>query len=127
MERRDSVWVPKEYKQKEIIIFHLPIIKRPITARQAIFFALGIPFAIAIFFLGFAIIRPIDIESKIPIVMFSIAVPIGAAILSTKKEKGKYIDEILITNIAHKKKASLVLNDKALRAYKKSKEEKLFG
>ena len=127
MEKRDSVWTPKEYKQKEIIAFHLPIIKRPVTARQAIFFALGLPFGIALFFISFKLFRPAALVDKIPIIMFSIAVPFGTAILSAKKDKGKYIDEILLTNLNHKKTASMALNEKSLRAYKKSKEEKLFG
>ncbi len=127
MERKDSVWISKEYRQKEIIAFHMPIIKRPVTARQAIFFAVGLPFGIALFFICFKLFRPTELTDKIPIIMFSIAVPFGAAFLSAKKDKGKYIDEIFLTKLSHKKTASTILNEKSLRAYKKSKEEKLFG
>lgn len=129
MEKKDSVWIPKEYRQKEIIAFHLPIIKRPITARQVIFFVLGLPFGIALFFISFKLLHPEALTDKIPIIMFSIAVPFGAAILSTKKDKGKYIDEIIFTKLSHKKTASMTLNEKSLRAYKNNnlncKAEKL--
>ena len=118
MERKDSVWIPKEYRQKEIIAFHLPILKRPVTARQLIFFALGLPFGIALFFIGFKLLRPEALTDKIPIIMFSMAVPFGAAILSTKKDKGKYLDEIILTKLSHKKTASLILNENSLEAYK---------
>lgn len=117
------IWMPKEYKTKEIILFHLPIIKRPITKRQAIYIAVSIPIAISIFATIVRIIKPNDLETWIPIYIFAFSIPIFFAILSQKQNNGIYIEQSLKTKIKHKRSSGIMLNKKALAAIKERGEK----
>lgn len=107
----DKVWTPKEIKQKDIIYFHMPYIRRPVTSRMLRYFMPSFIISIAIFFI-FSRFKAILFQLSVFCILFPFAVVV---ILNSPKE-GLYLEDIAKNKFKYKSKASVLLNEKALKA-----------
>lgn len=131
-EKKENIWIPREIKQKEVIIFHVPVIKRPVTSRHLFYLIPGLFLGVLFLVLSF-VIAPIklDIEgntgtqiaqSIVIRSIIAIAIPIFLTMLSKSKKNGKYLEERLMLSIKHKKNSDILLNEKALRGIERRKD-----
>jgi hypothetical protein len=110
----EKIWTPNEIKQKDVIVFEVPILKIPITSRMVRYFVPSFIFSLIVFFI-LSSIRSIIIQSSIGCIMF----PFVATIILNSPRDGKYIEDILKTKIKYKSKSGIVFNEKVARARRK--------
>ena len=116
----NKIWIPKAIKQKEIIFFHLPFIKKAVTKRELLYFCLGIPLIFPFYYIFIQIIEPKNKMDFIVISLMLLGIPIIISTLSHIKTNQKYLEDIVIGKINHKKNATIFLNKKALNGINKN-------
>ncbi len=118
----DNIYIPREIKQKETIVFHIPIIKSPVTTRQIYYFMFGvlvdIPFVVIC---KYMILDIIDLQDKLLelliIGMISIAIPAFFSVIALMKKDGRYLEEIFLKRMFYKRSSKIILNERALARY----------
>lgn len=127
----ERVWVPKEIKQRDVIFFHLPVIKRPVTKRELIYAIPGIIISSIFLVVSLTILKSNNalnitniknIKNLILVITIALYIPIFFAMLSQKDFDGIYIEKYFAKKVIYKKNASVTLNRKALMYKKRCKK-----
>ena len=121
----NKIFVPKELKQKETIIMHIPVIGRPITSRHLMYAPIGAVLGVIIAFLYSKLFYPglslkdmaIDRAAMYVIeILIFFLFPMGIfMVLSGRKQEGLYLEEKFFRKLKHNSSSKVLLNEKASR------------